>query len=68
MSIVGAIVGNLALVTTNNEATCSCKLAIMRPSNIDSEFLAIYLKSYFGQNQIQKFKTKQNFNFKPSEF
>lgn len=56
MSIVGAIIGNLSLVTTDAKATCSCKLAIMRPKNIDPKFLAIYLKSYYGQNQIQKYK------------
>jgi hypothetical protein len=56
MSIVGAIIGNLSLVTTDAKATCSCKLAIMRPSGIESSFLAIYLKSYYGQNQIQKYK------------
>lgn len=56
MSIVGAIIGNLALVTTNKDATCSCKLAIMRPFAIESIFLAVYLKSNYGQNQIQKFK------------
>ncbi len=56
MSIVGAIIGNLSLVTTNSDATCSCKLAIMRSKNIEPSFLAIYLKSYYGQNQIQKYK------------
>lgn len=30
MSIVGAIVGNSAMVTSENPATCSCKLSIMR--------------------------------------
>ena len=30
MSIVGAIIGNSALVTSDREATCSCKLAILR--------------------------------------
>ena len=56
MSIVGAIIGNLSLVTTDTKATCSCKLAIMRPRSIDPNFLAVYLKSYYGQNQIQKYK------------
>ncbi len=56
MSIVGAIIGNLSLVKTNKNATCSCKLAIMRPFDVEPSFLAIYLKSYYGQNQIQKFK------------
>ncbi|MBI1919956.1 MAG: hypothetical protein HYS23_02635 [Geobacter sp.] len=56
MSIVGAIIGNLSLVTTDAKATCSCKLAIMRPKDIEPSFLAIYLKSHYGQNQIQKYK------------
>jgi type I restriction enzyme, S subunit len=56
MSIVGAIIGNVSLVKTNADATCSCKLAIMRPNNIAPEFFAVYLKSVYGQNQIQKFK------------
>ncbi|WP_296621222.1 hypothetical protein [Marivirga sp.] len=38
------------------KATCSCKLAILRPKSIKPELLAIYLKSKFGQNQIQKFR------------
>lgn len=56
VSIVGAIIGNLALVKTNERATCSCKLAILRPKKHASELIAVFLKSEFGQNQIQKFK------------
>lgn len=56
LSIVGAIIGNLSLVKTDQQATCSCKLAIMRPTNIQPEFLAIFLKSKYGQNQVQKFR------------
>ena len=56
MSIVGAIIGNLSLVSTDAKATCSCKLAIMRPKDIEPSFLAVYLRSHYGQNQIQKFK------------
>lgn len=56
LSIVGAIIGNLSLVKTEQKATCSCKLAIIRPKNIQPEFLAIFLKSKYGQNQIQKFR------------
>lgn len=55
MSIVGTV-GNLSLAITNANATCSCKLAIMRPKNIAPGFLAVYLKSYYGQNQIHKYK------------
>ncbi|MGZ4956548.1 MAG: restriction endonuclease subunit S [Methylobacter sp.] len=54
LSIVGTI-GKLGLVTTNNEATCSCKLAILRPSKIIAEFLSVFLASKYGQNQIKKF-------------
>ncbi|MBN2824030.1 MAG: restriction endonuclease subunit S [Campylobacterales bacterium] len=56
MSIVGAIIGNLSIVSSDKSATCSCKLAILRPKTIMSNFLAIFLKSIYGQNQIQKFK------------
>lgn len=56
ISIVGAIIGNLSLVQSDSKATCSCKLAILRPSKIKPELLAIYLKSKFGQNQVQKFR------------
>lgn len=57
MSIVGAIIGNISIVATNNDATCSCKLAIIRPKeNVSSEYLATYLRSRFGQQQIQKFR------------
>ena len=56
MSIVGAIIGNLSLVTTKTDASCSCKLAILRPYSIQAELLAIFLKSTYGQVQIQKFK------------
>lgn len=58
MSIVGAIIGNVSLVTTNNPATCSCKLAIIRPNKneILPEYLGMYLMSKYGQQQIQKFR------------
>jgi Type I restriction modification DNA specificity domain len=55
LSIVGTI-GKLGLVTTDNKATCSCKLAILRPSKVIAEFLSVFLASKYGQNQIQKFK------------
>lgn len=55
LSIVGTI-GGVALVSTNNKATCNCKLAILRPKDINGFYLSIFLKSKFGQNQIQKFK------------
>lgn len=56
MSIVGAIIGNLSLVTQEVEAACSCKLAILRPKAIRAELLSVFLSSYFGQVQVQKFK------------
>jgi hypothetical protein len=56
MSIVGAIIGNLSLVTQEAEAACSCKLAILRPTAIRAELLSVFLSSYFGQVQVQKFK------------
>ncbi len=56
VSIVGAIIGNLSLVKTDDKATCSCKLAILRPKDIEPEFVATFLKTKYGQNQIQKFR------------
>jgi len=55
LSIVGTI-GGVALVSTDNKATCNCKLAILRPSDISGFYLSAFLKSKYGQNQIQKFK------------
>lgn len=54
LSIVGTI-GKLGLVYSNLKATCSCKLAILRPSKISAEFLSIFLSSKFGNNQIKKY-------------
>lgn len=58
MSIVGAIVGNSAIVSSDNAATCSCKLSIIRlkSKGVLPEFLLVYIKTKYGQNQIQKFK------------
>ncbi|MBQ9565668.1 MAG: N-6 DNA methylase [Synergistaceae bacterium] len=58
MSIVGAIVGNSAIVSSDTDATCSCKLAIMRSKGkgINPETLLTFIKTEYGQNQIQKFK------------
>lgn len=54
LSIVGTI-GALSLVYSNQEATCSCKLAILRPrKNFKSEVIAAFLHSKYGQNQIKK--------------
>ncbi|MBF0539118.1 MAG: restriction endonuclease subunit S [Nitrospirae bacterium] len=38
------------------KATCSCKLAILRSNDVQPELLAAFLKSKYGQNQIQKFR------------
>ena len=54
LSIVGSI-GELSLVSCSEPATCSCKLAILRPKHISAEYLASYLKSKFGQNQFKRF-------------
>ncbi len=55
LSIVGTI-GEVSLVNFDNNATCSCKLAILRPkAQYKSEIIAIFLQSKYGQNQIKKF-------------
>ena len=54
LSIVGTI-GEASLVTSDSEATCSCKLAILRPRNIAPEYLATYIRCAFGQAEIQRF-------------
>lgn len=55
LSIVGTI-GEVSLVNTNKDATCSCKLAILRPkTEVNSEVIALFLQSKYGQNQIRKF-------------
>lgn len=58
MSIVGAIIGNSALVTSDRQATCSCKLAILRSreKGILPETMLVFIKTKYGQSQIQKFK------------
>ena len=55
LSIVGTI-GSLATVSSSAQATCSCKLAILRPKKIaDSDVIALFLRCKYGQNQIKKF-------------
>jgi type I restriction enzyme S subunit len=54
LSIVGTI-GGVSLVSSNENATCNCKLAIFRPTNTDGYFFSAFLKSKYGQNQIKKF-------------
>lgn len=53
LSIIGTI-GELSLVASDDPATCSCKLAILRPREIAPEFLAVFLRSEHGQNQIER--------------
>ena len=48
LSIVGTI-GELSLVKQQEEATCSCKLAILRPKRVSPEYLAAYLASPIGR-------------------
>ncbi len=53
LSIVGTI-GELSLVASDQPATCSCKLAILRPREVLPEYLAVFLRSEDGQNQIER--------------
>lgn len=56
LSIVGTI-GEVSLVSEDAKATCNCKLAILRPHNINkSALIALYLKTKYGFDQIDKFK------------
>ena len=53
LTIVGTI-GEVSLVAETSAATCSCKLAILRPRYIAAEYLAVFLRSEFGRSQIQR--------------
>jgi len=53
LSIVGTI-GESSLVTTAQAATCSCKLAILRPHQIESNYLTAILQSSHGKSQIER--------------
>lgn len=53
LSIVGTI-GESSLVTTAQPATCSCKLAILRPQKIESNYLSGILQSSYGKSQIER--------------
>jgi restriction endonuclease S subunit len=55
VSIVGTV-GGVSMVKTDAKATCSCKIAILRPYKINAEYFAVFLRSSYGQGQIQKFK------------
>ena len=53
LSIIGTI-GELSLVANETQATCSCKLAILRPRTIRPEFLAVALRSRIGRLQVER--------------
>ena len=54
LSIVGTV-GSVSIITDKiNKSTGSCKIAILRPSNVKSEYVAIFLKSKYGQFQIER--------------
>ncbi len=55
LSIVGTI-GGVSLVYSDNKATCSCKIAILRPKSASKggELFATFLHSKYGQFQIQR--------------
>jgi hypothetical protein len=55
LSIVGTI-GETSLVQTSNPATCSCKLAILRPRSISPAYLATFLSSRIGRSLTQRWK------------
>ncbi len=54
LSIVGTI-GEASLVTSEAPATCSCKLAILRPRQISPQYLAVFLRSEMGRSQTARF-------------
>ena len=54
LSIVGTI-GAVSLVSEDKPATCSCKLAILRPNVINGSYLGAFLLSKYGSNQVKKF-------------
>lgn len=54
LSIVGTI-GSISLVNSNQRATCSCKIAVLRPKDgVCSEAIAAFLRSSYGQIQIKR--------------
>jgi type I restriction enzyme, S subunit len=55
LSIVGTI-GEASLVMTEQEATCSCKLAILRPHEINPAYLATFLTSSIGRALTERWK------------
>jgi len=54
LSIVGTV-GSLSLITDEiRKSTGSCKLAILRPMKISSEYLSAFLMSKYGNLQIKR--------------
>jgi len=55
LSIVGTI-GSISLVTDQiQKSTGSCKIAILRPYKVESQYLAIFLMSLYGNFQIKRY-------------
>ncbi|MFM2007069.1 MAG: hypothetical protein RLZZ09_2724, partial [Pseudomonadota bacterium] len=53
LSIVGTI-GESSLVMRDRKATCSCKLAILRPGILEPSYLAAFLRSKYGRDQTRR--------------
>lgn len=54
LSIVGTV-GSVSLITDRIlQSTGSCKIAILRPKNINSYYLGLFLSGKFGKYQINK--------------
>lgn len=53
LSIVGTI-GEASLVFSEEPATCSCKLAILRPQAVAPEYLAVFLRTEHGRSQVER--------------
>jgi len=55
LCIVGAMIGLASIYYGTSKATCSCKLAILRPNKkTNADVLFFFLKSRYGQSQIQQ--------------
>lgn len=53
LSIIGTI-GESSLVSSKRDATCSCKLAILRSRKIIPAYLAAYLRCEYGHSQTSR--------------
>ena len=55
ITIVGAVVGNVAIVSADTPAMCSCKIAILRSRlEKDASALALFLQGRYGKSQIYR--------------